>query len=217
MRNKLLGNRRIVIVDDQNLFASGFEKLLENIPKTEVVSVFENGDNLIEYMHILSPHVIFLDLNMPGKNGLELASILRKEFPELIIAVLTMYQDKFLIKRVKELNANAFLSKDATIEDIEKTISLTHDSDFYISESLNSCSSENKALPIDSFIEIALITKRENEIIKLIIDGKSTVQISNIICVSRETVKTHRKNIFKKLNINKVSELVKFAYENSLI
>ncbi|NJK85743.1 MAG: response regulator transcription factor [Bacteroidales bacterium] len=136
----------------------------------------------------------------------------------MIIVVLTVYEDQMLINRVKEFNANAYLSKDASIEDLKKVIFSSHSDSFFVSASIQNKLFES--IPEffdDSFSNVGLLTLREKEIIALIVKGKSTESISRELFISFNTVKTHKKNIFSKLKMNKVPELVKFAYENNLI
>lgn len=209
--------KEVVIVDDQNLFASGFKSILESLGNIKVTAISKSGDDIEELLALLKPDVLFLDLNLPGRNGLEILRSVRSLFPHMIIAILTMYEDPHLVQRVKENKANAYLSKDASHEELQRIIHALPSDDFYVS----CCHAGEKAAQStivgDSFTNIALVTAREKEIIQLIAEGKSTEQISAMLFVSAETVKTHRKNIFRKLNLKKVPELVKFAYENHLL
>lgn len=207
----------IVIVEDQNLFARGFRKILESIEYVEVIYTMESGKGIKEQLEFLKPDVLFLDLNLPGKNGLEILKSIRGAFPNMIIAILTMYEDQLLINKVRENNANAYLSKDASIEELKKVIYASPDDPFYVSKSIHDTKVENAEILADPFKDFAQITNRETEIIALIAKGKSTDQISEFLYISPETVKTHRKNIFRKLKLNSAPELVKFAYENNLV
>jgi len=207
----------VVIIEDQNLFAEGFKNLIGNIDDVNVTAIFRNGAGIVEKLAILQPHVLFLDLNLPKKNGIDILKQLRDKFPNMIIAVLTMYEDPLLIKLVKSHQANAYLSKDATLEELKHVMFSNTNDPFYVNKKLNLIDSPPESLIPDSFVEIAKITSREKEVIKLIAKGKSTEEISTELFISFETVKTHRKNIFKKLNINKVHELIKFAYDNNLL
>ena len=210
--------RNVVIVDDQNLFAEGFARILEGIPGVSVESIIRDGNDVKEYLEVLQPDVLFLDLNLPGRNGLDVLRSIRDEHPRMIIAILTVYEDQLLINRVREYNANAFLSKDASVEDLEKVIFSTSKDPFFISTSLkNNQSSGSTEIFNDSFSIVGLLTTREKEIISLLVQGKSTESISRELYISFNTVKTHKKNIFSKLNLNKVPELVRFAYENNLV
>lgn len=204
-----------MIVDDQNLFATGLKQILLALPNVGEVVALENGDQLKEKINMYMPHVLFLDLNLPGKNGLDILRDIRMCFPSLVIAILTMYQDQTLVKKVKDLKANAYLSKDANTEELSQIIDSTSDASFFVSKSLN-FSVNNIGLISDKFKEIVQLTTREKEIIQYLVQGLSSDEISSTLFISKETVKTHRKNIFRKLKLNKLPELLKFAYENHL-
>lgn len=207
--------KSIVIVDDQNLFATGLKQILSALPLVGDVIVLENGNRIKEKLNMCQPDVLFLDLNLPGKNGLDILRDIRSSFSSMVIAILTMYEDQALVKKVKDLKANAYLSKDASIEELSKTISSSVDSPFFVSTSLNFSGVENPLIT-DSFKEIAQLTTREKEVINYLVKGYSSDQISSALFISKETVKTHRKNIFRKLGLNKLQELIKFAYENNM-
>lgn len=207
--------KSIVIVDDQNLFATGLKQILSALPLVGDVIVLENGNRIKEKLNMCQPDVLFLDLNLPGKNGLDILRDIRSSFSSMVIAILTMYEDQDLVKKVKDLKANAYLSKDASIEELSKTISSSVDSPFFVSTSLNFSGVENPLIT-DSFKEIAQLTTREKEVINYLVKGYSSDQISSALFISKETVKTHRKNIFRKLGLNKLQELIKFAYENNM-
>lgn len=210
-------DKKVVIVDDQNLFAEGIAKIVNGLDKVKVIATIDSGENITYQLSILQPDVLLLDLNLPKKNGLEILKEIRGKFPDLIIAILTMYEDAYLIKKIREHKANAFLSKSASIEEIQQVIFSGKEDPFYISENINEATNSNFELVEDPFSVSVQITQREKEIIRLIVDGKSTEEISDILIISSETVKSHRKNIFRKLNLSKVTELIKYAYEYKLI
>ena len=209
--------KSIVIVDDQNLFAEGISKIISGIDHVKVIATLDSGENIADKLSILNPDVLFLDLNLPGKNGLEILKDIRFRFPKMVIAILTMYEDAYLIKKIKENRANAYLSKKASINELKQVIFSSTDDPFFTSGNVESPDNKSFELAEDSFTIKAQITQREKEIIRLIVDGRSTEEISEMLIISYETVKSHRKNIFRKLNLNKVTELIKYAYEHQLL
>nr|WP_321450953.1 response regulator transcription factor [uncultured Carboxylicivirga sp.] len=210
-------NKNIVVVDDQNLFAEGISKIIGGIENVKVMATLDSGENISKKLSILKPDVVFLDLNLPGKNGLEILKEIRNRFPKMVIAILTMYEDAYLIKKIKENRANAYLSKKASIDELKQVIFSSTDDPFFTSGNVETPDNKTFELAEDSFTIKAQITQREKEIIRLIVDGRSTEEISEMLIISYETVKSHRKNIFRKLNLNKVTELIKYAYEHQLL
>ena len=127
-----------------------------------------------------------------------------------------MYSDYVIAKKCKTLGANAYLTKDAEISELKLVVDLSNKSDFYYSDYVNKKVEINN-LKDDKFIKINKLTQREIEIIKLIVKGETSNEIAEQLFISPATVQTHRKNIFNKLDVKKVSELIKEAYENNLI
>lgn len=207
---------KIIIIDDQKLFANGLKSILDEIPDVEVINVYPDGIHVNSKLRFDNPDIIFLDLNLPGKNGLEILQEVREEFPELTIAILTMYSDEGLAKLARKYGANAYLSKDAGIEELKNVIFNNKKYEFYLGKNISTEQSINVIKP-DKFSEIIQLSSREKEIIMHIAEGKSSNEIGEELFISPATVQTHRKNIFNKLKISKVSELVKFAYENNII
>lgn len=209
--------KKVVIVDDQHLFALGFKQLIDQIESVEVVAIYRSGIDIERKLYVDQPDILFLDLNLPKMNGLEILKKIRSSFPKMIIAVLTMYEDTTLINRVRQLNANAYLSKDATIEELQEVIFTSSEQVFYVNKKLQNITPQSSSLLDDNFVDLTQITNREKEIIRLIVAGKSSEEISRELFISFETVKTHRKNIFKKLKLNKVQDLIQFAQNHYLL
>lgn len=207
--------KQIVIADDQNLFAEGIKQLLEQDGDITVSQIVQSGGYIDAVVKHNKPDVLLLDLNMPKKNGFEVLKEIRSKYPELTIAVLSTYDNLPLTKKAQSLGANAYLSKDATIEELRTVIFKTHNQDFFLSREILE-KTKVKTVAKDNFFETVKISNREKQVVKLIIKGHSSKEIAKILSISLYTVKTHRKNLFKKLNVNKVSELIKVAYDNKL-
>lgn len=194
----------------------GLKNIISNFENVEVVGELYDGLNALSFLFNNQVDIIFLDLNMPEKNGLEVLVEIKKVFPEVVISILSMYADYAIAKKCKSLGANAYLTKDAEIVELKKVISLNNNSEFYYSDYVNK-KIEISSLKDDDFVKINKLTQREIEIIKLLVKGNTSIEIADALFISPATVQTHRKNIFNKLKVKKVSELIKTAYENNII
>ena len=208
--------KKILIIDDQKLFVEGLKNIISNFDNVEVVGELYDGLNVLSFLANNQVDVIFLDLNMPEKNGLEVLVEIKNIFPEKVISILSMYADYAIAKKCKALGANAYLTKDAEIFELKTVINLNNNSEFYYSDYVNK-KVEITNLKDDDFVNINKLTQRELEIIRLLVKGNTSNEIAEDLFISPATVQTHRKNIFNKLNVKKVSELIKTAYENNLI
>lgn len=198
---------KVLIVEDQRLCVAALRKVFEDLEHISLVAHLESGSELRKKLVELRPDVLILDLNLPGKHGLEILKEIRPLHPEMVIVILTMHEEQLFIDRAMEYGANAFLSKKVDLDELECVLHLSCTDAFYLGKYLHS----------EKRTKFPLVTSREMEVIRLIAEGKSSSQISELLFISRETVKTHRKNIFRKLNLKKASELVKYAYKHQII
>jgi DNA-binding NarL/FixJ family response regulator len=210
------GTKKILIIDDQKLFVLGFKNVISNIENTEVVGELYDGLSVLPFLANNSVDFIFLDLNMPEKNGLEILVEIKSRFPDIFVCILSMYSDFVIAKKCKSLGANAYLTKDAEISELKSVLNIDKEEDFYFSNYLQK-EIEINSLKDDNFVKINKLTTREVEIIKLLVKGKTSIEVAEELFISPATVQTHRKNIFNKLNVKKVSELIQQAYENNII
>jgi DNA-binding NarL/FixJ family response regulator len=127
-----------------------------------------------------------------------------------------MYQDYFLIERAQKSGANAYLQKNVTGDELIKTLRQLETNNFYLSKTLQQETERKKSFR-DQFANKMKLTKRELELIPLLATGKNSSQIASQLDISSNTIDTHRKNIFRKLEINSMIELVNFAHENNLV
>ncbi len=211
-----MSQRNILIVDDQILFARGLKSLIEELPFAKVCDILSNGQHIESVLFNKSIEVLLLDLNLPGKTGIEILTDIREKYPNLIIVILTMYADEELARLTKKKGANAYLSKDASLKELEHVIFYIKNYDFYLGKHIKIKKNINM-IKEDKFDKFALVTSREKEIIKLIASGRTSIEIAEELNISSSTVQTHRKNIFRKLKINKSSELINKAYEYKVI
>ncbi|NPA68510.1 MAG: response regulator transcription factor [Chlorobi bacterium] len=210
-----MNTKKVLIADDQNLFATGLKQLLEKDGKISV-TIVDNGNKVPEKLAEELPDIVLLDLNMPGKNGFDILKEIRKKYPDLIIAILTSYNDIKLTEKAENFGADAYLSKDATIEELREVIFNTHNNKFYTSEEI-SYKIKKYTPKADNFVKNLFITQREKEILQYIIDGKTANETAKELHISPYTVRTHRKNLMNKLNVGNIAELIKYTYENNIL
>jgi len=203
----------IVIADDHQLFAEGILAMMTQ--ETDLVlSHISRGDHLLDALNDFTPDLILLDLKMPGMDGFNVLSILKENYKNIKVIILSTYSDATTINNCLNKGADAFLLKNVGINDLKKcirdvlqnkktAIGKTHD-DFSDYERYKAIADTYK------------ITKREWEIIQLIKIGYTNQQISDKLNLSIYTTETHRKNIMQKLKLKNPSELIRFIIENHL-
>ncbi len=208
--------RKVMIVDDQNIFANGLRTLLESLGNVKVACVVKSGTCVFQALKKHEPDVLFLDLELPGQSGLDVLPKIRKKFPHLYICMLTMHEELEFTRQAKQLGANAYLTKDASSIELKTVLWGEVTDPFILSKyiTLKQQALENEEVILKQSIRFS---RREREVIRLIVSGKTNGEISRTLFVSAETVKSHRKNIFRKLHINKSCELVKYAMQHNLM
>ena len=206
-------NPRIIIVDDHKIFGEGFCSLLESY-NYRVVRVFTDAKSALNYINKKKNFdIVFSDINMPNINGLDFLKQIKKLKSEIKVIMMSMYTDKNIVNQAIKNNANGYLSKNCSIDDIKKTISNC----FKKNINLPKISIEGEDNISDGFSLKYKLTEREKEIIKHILDQKSNVEIAEKLEISKRTVETHRKNIMLKLNVKNSIGIAVKSIENNIL
>ncbi|MES2589608.1 MAG: response regulator transcription factor [Bacteroidota bacterium] len=205
---------KIILADDHKLILDGLKLLLADNADFKIIAEAENGKELIEKTRLVNPDLIITDIDMPIMTGLEAVKILRKEFGSLKILVLSMHKDQSMFLKLKEAGANGYIHKNCDKEELFFAINQLLKGKEYISSEIQD--SENTYKIENSVTEIEL-TKREIEILVHITEGLTNIEIGKKLFISDRTVDTHRTNLMKKINVNNVAGLIRFAYQNKFV
>ena len=185
----------VIIIDDHKIFGEGFCSLLEN-NKFRVKRVFQSPKKAVHYLERNVVDIVFCDINMPEINGIDLISIIKKTNLSCKVIMMSMYTQKKIIKKALKNNADGYLTKNCSIEDIKTAIA-----DSFLSQKKITVKTIENNINHDEFSMRFSITNREKEIIREILKEKSNSEIGEILQISKRTVETHRKNIMLKLNV----------------
>lgn len=203
----------IIIADDHVLVNEGVKYLLSN--DYNIIAQVTDGANVIEALQRLMPNVILLDINLPNKNGFKIAEEIKRSFGTVKIVFLSMYSEASFIEKAKLTEVHGYMLKHSTKEELLECLSAVLADGIYYDPKL-----EAPAINLhqkDIFVKQFAVSPRELDVISLICKGLNSQEIAQKLSVSIETVKTHRKNIYFKLGINSVFELVEFVDKNSLL
>ncbi|MDF7819592.1 response regulator transcription factor [Runella sp. MFBS21] len=203
---------KILIVDDHTLFNEGIRQLLQE--DYHIIGQVYDGKNVLHEIQSKNPDVVLLDINLPTINGLDLAKNLKYSFPALKIIFLSMYSEPRFVEQAKQLNIDGYLLKHSTKRELIIGIQKVLEGSQYFDSKLQDLRSNLHH--DDYFVKTYSLTPREVEIIKMIKRGISNPQIAEELFIAEETVKSHRKNIYYKLGVKNVVELVEFANKNGL-
>ncbi|KNY10292.1 LuxR family transcriptional regulator [Achromobacter piechaudii] len=207
---------RLLLVDDHPLVRDGLRLRLETVPRLHVVGEAGNAAAALAFLAAsladapdggTLPHLVLMDLNMPGGGGLELTAQLHERYPQIAVLVLTMHNNpEYMVQAVKA-GARGYLLKDEPAEEIVTAISAVMEGRSYFSASVALRLSQASA-------PATLLTQRERDVLRHIASGQANKQIAHALGLSVRTVETHRLNIKRKLGIDGQAELIKYAVEN---
>ena len=207
----------VLIVDDHKILVEGLHSLLNKNPDIQTIGEAENGKDAITLCKELNPNIVLMDLDMPILNGIEATKIISKDFPKSRIIILSMYPDHEYVKSALNAGAKGFIVKDTAANDLIQAVRVVYDGKAFFSPSVSKIIVESMYTSDDSKLKEDVLTSREKEILQLVTEGKSSIQIAERLFISKSTVNKHRENIMKKLNIHDIVGLIRYAIQKGII
>lgn len=204
---------KVAIADDHLIVINGIQKILAATPDIVLTGAYQNGDLLLAALPQDQPDVLLLDIQMPGKNGIELAGIVSKKFPAIKIIALTNVDVLVQVKKMLKQGCMGYLLKDVNPDTLTKAIYTVYSGEQFIYEDLKKQLINNFSAPPSE----KLITRREKEILQLITEEYTNPEIAEKLHISPHTVENHRNHLLQKLGVKNTAGLVKAAIEQGLI
>lgn len=208
----------ILLADDHDVVRKGLRALLESQPDLKVVGEAVDGLEVVPQVEKLRPHLVILDIKMPGLNGLDVARMIRTRAPDTKIIMLSMFSDEAYVVQALRNGASAYVLKESKASDLLEAVRTVAAGGRYLSPPLSEKSIESylakaSAAAIDPY---ETLSPREREVLQLAAEGHSNPDISTRLGISPRTVETHRANLLKKLGLKGQTDLVKFAVKRGL-
>jgi len=205
---------KIHLADDHKILRESLNILLSQEEDIEVVGESEDGLAVEAGLRKTAADILILDISMPKRSGLDVAKNMMKEYPELKIIFLTMHKSEEILAEAFESGAKGYVLKENAFEELIKAIHAVKDGKVYVS-------SELAPTLLHGFLSHERrgndLSVREREILKLLAEGYSNKEISDMLIISIKTVETHRANIMRKNKFKNITELVLYAARNHLI
>jgi two-component system, NarL family, nitrate/nitrite response regulator NarL len=202
----------IVIVDDHQLMIDGIQSMLME-SGYRVVGTALNVCEGKEVIEKNDPDIVICDIHMPYQRGTDLVRWLKDHKPWIKIIVLSMCDDRSTVGEMVSLGINAYLLKSQSIHNLQTAIERTITGRFFICEEI----ADVLMSKVDADITRKLLTAREEEILRLMVDELSNKEISEKLFISERTVEAHRRNIYRKTSTSSIVGLVKWAVENNVV
>ena len=213
---------KVILCDDHKIVRDGIKSLVESMEEMIVIGEANSAEQLLDDLHTLHPDVIILDISLSGKSGIEVASIIKTRFPEIKILFLSMYNDEDFVFNAIKSGASGYLPKNTSCEELKEAIISVYRGQEYFSNSiskiiLKSYVAKAKSKDEEDEKGINALSKREQEVLKLFVEGKSNKEIADELFISIRTVESHKNHIMTKLELNTNIDLIKFAIKNQII
>ena len=215
------GEVRILLADDHEVVRRGLHAILKAQTGWSVVAEAANGREAVDLARQLKPAVVILDISMPEMNGLEATRQILKDVPQTEVLILTMHESEQVVREVLDAGARGYVLKSDAGQDLVAAVeSLSRHKPFFTSkvaemvlEGYRKTGATGSKLPVPR----SRLTPREREIVQLLAEGKSNKEVAATLGISVKTAETHRANIMHKLNLQSLSDLVRYAIRNKII
>jgi DNA-binding NarL/FixJ family response regulator len=211
---------QLALADDHKIFRDGVKMALKGRDFLRVLWEADDGKDMMHKLKLKTPDVLIMDINMPETDGVKALQLIRKEYEDLKIVILSMYDDKETITKMMEYGANAYLAKTADAEEIYKAILTCMNEDFYFNDLVNSAvllKLQNKKSVKRFYTSTVQFSDKEMKILKLISEDKTTEEISEEVFLSPRTVETIRQNMKTKVGARTIAGLLMYAIRNKLL
>ncbi|MBT3273796.1 MAG: response regulator transcription factor [Spirochaetales bacterium] len=216
---------KVLIADDQHLFAQSLRFVLQNDSngRINVIGIAENGKEAVAQAQDLVPDVILMDIRMPVMDGVEATDIIRKQFPDIKILILTTFDDDELAVDALNHGATGYVLKEVDPQDLILSIEAVHKGAFYMSPSIgfklldlmhpdeDRSAKEKESLIFELLQAAPDLTRREAEIVCLTAKAQTNAQIADSLFIAEKTVKNHLVSIYDKLSVHNRLSLIKYV------
>lgn len=204
---------KVFIVDDHSIVVEGISSLLQREKDIEMTGSAANAINCLQYFTNHTADIILMDISLPDMNGVDLCREIKKNYPGIMVLALSTFNQGTYVRKMLESGASGYLLKNANRHEIIAAIKKVTTGKTYLSpEASQALKSETQKLQA-----IPHLTKREKEVLQLIGEGFTNLQIAEQLFISVDTVESHRKNLHTKLNVKNTATLIRYAAENNLM
>ncbi|OEU44250.1 MAG: hypothetical protein BBJ60_11955 [Desulfobacterales bacterium S7086C20] len=211
---------RVLLADDHAIVREGLKQVLDDQQDMEVVGEASDGVEALEKAKSLRPDIVLLDIAMPRLSGLEAVGLIKDAVPDVRIVVLSMHKKEAYVHQVFTSGALGYVLKASPNSEVLEAIRAARRGEYFLSSKI-------RADVIGAYLESRkerptvrgydLLSEREQQVFRLVVEGSSTKKIADVLCVSPKTVEKHRANVMKKLDIHDLVGMVKYAVKIGVV
>jgi NarL family two-component system response regulator LiaR len=210
----------VLLVDDHKIMRDGIKAILKHTDEFHVAGEAENGTDAVQFCRKTRPDIILMDIGLPGLNGVETTQEILRHFPDARIIILSMYDDEHSVVSAIRAGARAFVLKKASDSDLVDALRTVAKGGSYLSPQVSDRlltriqRGDLEAKPADSALDG--LSPRELQVLRLVAEGKTSKEIAVLLDLGLQTVRSYRKTMMKKLNVNNVAGLTQLALSAGL-
>ena len=211
---------KVLIADDHTMFVDGIESILANEEEISLVDKCYDGNSIFEKLDEHNIDVLLLDINLPGMSGIDVCEKITSTHPSVHVLALTMHNTKSFVTEILKNGAMGYILKNTDKEELVRAIKKVYDGKSYFSKEVTQTimkglvSDKNKT---DEETTAPIVSRREKEVLNLIVQEFTTTEIADELHISLKTVESHRRNLLTKMNVRNTAGLVRVAFEKNLI
>ena len=197
---------RIIIIEDLPTIREGLSKVLDSVVKYHVVNAYATCEDALEYLEADRPDIVLMDIQLPGMSGIVGTRQIKQILPECIVLIITVLEDEKKVFQSLSAGASGYIIKSDNLESIMQTIDTALAGGAPMSHSIGRMVVEYFQRQSDS-----PLSERETEVLQCVAEGKSYSRIAEELCISPETVRSHNRNIYRKLEVTSKADALKIA------
>ncbi len=208
----------ILIADDHDIIRAGIKNILRDQPDYNVVAEATDGEEVVTKVEEHKPDILLLDISMPKISGLDVIEQIHYISPETKILIITVHKANAYVMKAFKAGAKGYLHKENAGEDLLPALRKIAAGQIYLSSSISSSLVERVLRkPEEKIHEETLLTSREQEVLRLVAEGKAAKEIANILFISSRTVENYKNTLLKKLGLHRTSDLIKYAIKHKIV
>lgn len=210
---------RVLLADDHQIVREGLRLILSRHPEIEVIAEAKDGAETVAFAESLHPDIVVMDIKMPVMDGIEATEEIQKRASGTKVVALSMYADRNFISEMFKAGAKGFLLKDCASSELVEAVKTVYNDRVYLGPSVSDIVAKMYIHFVQqgSSPDEERLTTREREVLMYLAEGKTNREIADLLHVSIKTVGTHRQNLMRKLGLETIADLVKYAIRKGIV
>ena len=211
---------RVLVADDHAIIREGLCIMLDNQPDMEVIGKAANGREAVRLVNERKPDVVVIDISMPELNGIEAIQQMLPRHPQMKVVVLSIHGTKPYVFRALKAGAKGYLMKETAGLEVVDAVRAVYRGERYLSQSIADLLADGSLRNLEASLEFSpleTLSPREREILQLVAEGKTSQEIAERLSISPKTVDTYRSRLMRKIGVEDMAGLVKFAIQHGVI